>query len=389
MLDCQKNLFSLAPNIHYLNNAAYGPLPIKSAEAAQIGINSKLNPQFKTPASHFEYPNRLKVLISEVINAQNSERIAVIPAVSYGMAIVAANLHRLPQISEKHSILTIENEFPNTTYAFERSLKSLNLEQIEVVKPSDLSIGKIWNENILNAISKETAMVVVPHVHWIHGIVFDLVAIGKRCREVGALLIVDGTQSVGAMPFDIQSIQPDALICGAYKWLLGPYSLGFAYFGEFFDDGVPLEESWMHRVESDNFANLTNLKRAYRPFAQRYNMGEHSQFILAPILEESLKLILKLGVKNIQQYARNLSKAPIQKLGNLGCLVEHENYRAGHLFGLSLPTAISREKLTLELEKRKVFVSKRGAGLRISANVFNTPTDFDVLLESLENAKKS
>lgn len=56
------------------------------------------------------------------------------------------------------------------------------------------------------------------------------------------------------------------------------YTTGFAYFGSFFDDGVPVEETWMNRLNSDKFSELTNLQTSYRPKAQRYNMGEFSMF---------------------------------------------------------------------------------------------------------------
>ena len=64
-------------------------------------------------------------------------------------------------------------------------------------------------------------------VHWADGTIFDLEKIRKKTKEVGALLIVDGTQSVGAMPFDVNKIKPDALVCAAYKWLMGPYGSAF------------------------------------------------------------------------------------------------------------------------------------------------------------------
>ena len=60
-------------------------------------------------------------------------------------------------------------------------------------------------------------------------------AIRKKTKKVGALLIIDGTQSVGALPFNIKKINPDALICAGYKWLMGPYGIGLAYYNEVFD----------------------------------------------------------------------------------------------------------------------------------------------------------
>ena len=67
-------------------------------------------------------------------------------------------------------------------------------------------------------------VVAIGHVHWSDGTLFDLKKIRERLDEVGGLLIIDGTQSVGALPFSVKEFKPDALICGGYKWLLGPYS---------------------------------------------------------------------------------------------------------------------------------------------------------------------
>ncbi len=125
--------------------------------------------------------------------------------------------------------------------------------------------GEGWNSRIIEAIDADTALVALPHVHWTDGTQFDLVEIGRRAREVGAALVVDGTQSVGALPFDVQIVQPDALICSAYKWLLGPYSIALGYFGSRFDNGVPLEETWLGRLGSEDFTKLINYQSQYHP----------------------------------------------------------------------------------------------------------------------------
>jgi selenocysteine lyase/cysteine desulfurase len=72
----------------------------------------------------------------------------------------------------------------------------------------------------------------LPHCHWIDGGLLDLVAIGARCREVGSALVVDATQSLGALPLDLAAVRPDYLVRPDYKWLLGPYSLGYLYVAE-------------------------------------------------------------------------------------------------------------------------------------------------------------
>ncbi|MEZ4722552.1 MAG: aminotransferase class V-fold PLP-dependent enzyme [Flavobacteriales bacterium] len=100
---------------------------------------------------------------------------------------------------------------------------------------------------------------------------------------------MDGTQSVGAMHMDVMRYNIDALVCAGYKWLLGPYSIGMAYIGETFNDGIPLEETWMNRTNAQDFSHLTDYDPVYQPGAARYSIGESSQFILLPMLLEGVE----------------------------------------------------------------------------------------------------
>ena len=107
-----------------------------------------------------------------------------------------------------------------------------------ILPPDDLTDrGKRWNERILDAIDKNTRAVAIPNVHWVDGTRFDLEAIRKRTKDVGALLIIDGTQSLGALPFDLQRLNRMHWFVRPTKWLLGPYSIGIGYYGEYFDKG--------------------------------------------------------------------------------------------------------------------------------------------------------
>jgi selenocysteine lyase/cysteine desulfurase len=384
----QKHLFALEEGITYLNGAAYAPMLKTSIEKGTEGMFMKASRPFTIdPKSHFEPAERVQRLFARLLNIKNPQRVAIISAVSYGMAVVANNLHRLPDISSKKHIVLIQDEFPNNVYAFERVSQQLSLSYHTIAKPDTLeNRGKLWNERILNEITHETAMVVVPNIHWIYGVKFNLTEISRRCKELGALMIVDATQSIGAMDFDVQSIQPDAVICAGYKWLLGPYSIGLAYFGEFFDEGVPVEESWLNRVNSDKFAQLIQYQKSYRPFAQRYNAGEYSQFIQLPMLEDALSYIIDLGIDNIQQYCASITKKPLEALLNLGCSLESEAYRGHHLLGISLPKGVDNQGFTEQLLRKKIIISNRGVAIRVSPNVYNTEEDMWSLVEVLERS---
>ncbi|MEX0837634.1 MAG: aminotransferase class V-fold PLP-dependent enzyme, partial [Gemmatimonadota bacterium] len=225
----------------------------------------------------------------------------------------------------------------------------------------------------------ETAVVAVPHVHWTDGTRFDLIEIGRRCREVGAALVVDATQSVGALPFDVAEVQPDALVVAAYKWMLGPYSLALSYFGPRFDDGVPLEETWIAREDSHDFQRLVEYRDEYAPGAVRFDMAERSNFFLLPIAEKSLDLLLAWRPERIQAYCRSLTAGLVAEASELGFGVEDERWRAHHLFGLRMPAALDLTDLRDRLAARDISVSLRGSALRVSPNVYNDEADIEAL----------
>src|SRR6266545_3095993 len=62
------------------------------------------------------------------------------------------------------------------------------------------------------------AVVAAPAVHWTDGAAVDLVAVAERARAVGAAMVVDASQSLGAMPLDLAAIRPDFLVSVGYKW---------------------------------------------------------------------------------------------------------------------------------------------------------------------------
>ena len=229
-------------------------------------------------------------------------------------------------------------------------------------------------------------MVAVSIVHWANGIQFDLEAIGTRAQEVGAAFIVDGTQSVGALPIQVASLPVDALICSGYKWLLGPYSMGFLYVGERFLDGVPLEENWITRAGSERFGELVRYTDDYQPGARRFDVGERSNFALMPMMAAALQQILQWKPRNITEYCEHLMAPAIASIRELGYRVNPAC--SAHLFGVGMPDHVTRDSLYSLLTRYSVSVSVRGSAIRVSPHVYNSKTDVDRFCDVLALAAR-
>jgi selenocysteine lyase/cysteine desulfurase len=382
-MDCQKHLFTLPDHHHYLNGAYFSPL-LKTVEEAGIeGVRQKREPWHLQPKHFFENTNTLRSLFCRLINADDSNQVAILPATSYGISTVANNL---PAKADGKKIIVIGEQYPSNIYPWRRYCghSGCGIETIRAPEKFD-GRGKKWNERILDAIDTNTLMLAMANIHWTDGTLFDLESIGQRARDVGAYFVIDGTQSVGALPFDVQQLQPDALICAGYKWLMGPYSIALGYFSERFNDGIPLEEGWIERQGSDDFAGLVNYTDEYQAGAVRYDVGESSNFILLPMMIKALEQILEWGPANIQNYCKELTRDLTKELSQQNYQIEDPDWRTHHLFGIHLPEHIRPKELQQKLTENNIHVSVRGSALRVSTNVYNDERDIAALRKVLNH----
>ncbi|MDC1516483.1 aminotransferase class V-fold PLP-dependent enzyme [Cyclobacteriaceae bacterium] len=378
-MKCQRDKFSLQRKISYLNGAYMSPLLKKVEKAGIKGLIQKRKPFHISPAAFFKETEVLRNLFGQLINSSESARHVIIPSVSYGIENVVQNLEK-----KKGNIVMAAGQFPSNVYPWS---SRANYQLKFVAAPTGgKNLGVSWNERILAAIDDQTAAVSIGQVHWVNGIKFDLTAIRQKTRAVGAALIIDGTQSVGALPFDVQAVQPDALVVAGYKWLMGPYSIGMAYYGEMFDQGTPIENNWMNRQGSDQFSGLTHYEEQFLPGALRYEVGEHSNFILVPMLIAAIKQLLKWTPLGIQQYCETLCHDTIETLRSEGYTIEATEGRASHLFGIYFNENTTMERIEQALSKHRVNISVREKALRISPNVYNDQKDVQRLLSALKEA---
>jgi selenocysteine lyase/cysteine desulfurase len=182
----------------------------------------------------------------------------------------------------------------------------------------------------------------------------------------------------------VQAVQPDFLVTAAYKWLLGPYSLGFLYAAPHRREGRPLEWNWITRANSEDFAGLVNYRDEFQPGARRYDMGERSNFALLPVAKAALEQLLEWGVDEIAATLRTMTDEIASRATALGLSVAPAELHASHLIGLrakKLPA-----DLPTRLAESHVYVSVRGDSIRVSPHLYNTPADIERLFTTLADA---
>jgi selenocysteine lyase/cysteine desulfurase len=325
------------------------------------------------PADFFAETEVVRSLFARIVKA-DAEGVAIVPAASYGIATAARNVALAPG----RRVVTLRDQFPSNVYTWRALAAEAGAEIVAV----DAADPRGATAAVLDALDERAAVAALPNVLWTNGARLDLVAIGARCREVGAALVLDLTQSAGAMVTDFAAIRPDFAVAAAYKWLLGPYALGFLYVAPHRRDGRALEENWLNHAGSEDFARLVDYRDDHQPGARRFDMGERAQFATMPAGIAALEQILAWGVEAIEATLAARTASLAERARALGLSTGDDARRGPHFLGLSLPTGAPPDLLA-RLSAQGVHISQRGASLRITPHLYNDPADEDRLIAAL------
>jgi selenocysteine lyase/cysteine desulfurase len=392
-LGVQRELFDIPEDIIYLNCANMSP-QLRAVTAAGLqAVRAKAAPWMLGARDWFSGAERLRALFARIVNA-DQESIALVPSVSYGIAIAAANV----PVGRGQSILLLDQEFPSNVYAW-RALAERRVARVRTVRRE---AGATWTQALVDAIDDRTAVVAVSSCHWTDGASIDLERVGIEARRAGAALVVDASQSLGAYPLDVTRVRPDFLVTVGYKWLLGPYGLGYLYVApRWRERGIPIEQSWLTREGSENFARLVDYTDTYRPGARRFDMGEFPQFVLAPMATAALEQILSWGVERIRDTLSTLTARVALAANTMGGSTTPAAHRVGHMIGIRLAGGLSDgigeegrgrgrgpESVGSAFAAAKVYVSIRGDSIRVAPHLYNDQRDLDRFLAVLERCTR-
>lgn len=374
MINNQRHLFDIPDDVHYFNCAYMSPLLKSAAEAGCKGVSSKKHPWEITPPDFFSDSNKARELFARLINAQMNE-IALIPSVSYGTAIAAMNL---PVVSGE-KILVLAEEFPSNIYAWRQQAKHQNASIKTVERPSDYD----WTSAILEALDEQVRVVVLPHTHWVDGIQINLALISRVLKKMDCALVLDLTQSLGVVEIDIDELQADFLICATYKWLLGPYSLGFLYVNPKHHGGQPIEQGWINRPGAENFSRLIDYTDDLNADATRFDVGERSNIQLLPIIISALEQIHTWKPASIEASLKVYTSDLYERLTEIGFSGCDQQYRSPHYLSVTYKSNLPENLLKL-LAKDQIYISQRGDHLRISPHLYNNTSDMESLVSALK-----
>ena len=375
-IPCQRALFDIPEGVAYFNCAYMSPLLRTAVAAGHQGVANKSQPWRVRPADFFSLPDQARGLFAGLIGAQ-ADDIAIVGSASYGIETALKNI----RLQAGDKVLICADEFPSNLYPLRRAARLAGADIVTVARPQDGD----WTRAILAAIDAGSRLAVLSHCHWTDGGLIDLAAVRLALDAHDGLLLVDATQSLGALPLDVAQVRPDFLVAATYKWLLGPYSLGFLYVAPRWQDGQPLEENWANREAAHDFARLVDYREGYAPGARRYDMGERANFVALPMAMAALEQITAWQVARIAHTLRGLTGSIAAQVAPWGLEAAPAHLRAGHFLGLRWPGTLP-PSLPEQLAAAQVHASIRGPAIRITPHLYNHEGDVARLLEVLHAA---
>lgn len=376
MLDCQRDAFDIPRDVAYLNAASWSPLPHAVQAAGQAGIALKARPWGITGEHIARQCNRARLAAARLINAA-PEDVAIIPSVSYGVAVAG----RILPIPAGDRVLVLGDDHSSPVLEWLQRAAEGGFTVDTIAAPADGD----WTAATLDAIRRPgaapLALVSISSVHWADGGLIDLDAVAQAQRAAGAMLLVDATHHAGVLPLDVTTLDPDVLIFPTYKWVLGPYGRAFLYIAKRHQGGVPLEQtgSSRRRVSSEARPYMADL--GFTDGAKRFDMGERDHVIGLEMAAVGMELMAEWGTEAISARLGWLTGLLEQGLAGMGVEIPAQGLRAPHVLSLGFPGGM-RPGLIEALAERNVHVAPRLGRMRISPHVYNDEADVAAFLDA-------
>jgi kynureninase len=276
----------------------------------------------------------------------------------------------------RNRIVYTELNFPNVMYLVEGERRK-GAEIVTV--PSDDGIG-VPTERLLAAIDERTRLVPISHTLFRSAFVQDAQAIARRCREVGAILLLDVYQSAGTVPIELAAWGVDAAVGGSVKWLCGGPGAGFLWVRpDLAGELEPALTGWQSDVEPFAF-RPGPIRRAAK--AWRFLTGTPNVPALYSC-RAGYRIIAAVGTGRIRERSLALTTHLIGAAEAAGFEVRtpRDPRHRGGTVSVWHPDA---ERLSHELVERQVFCDFRPrAGIRLSPHFYNTEEECDHAISTL------
>jgi cysteine desulfurase / selenocysteine lyase len=343
----------------WLNTATFGQIPTRSRNAVDAHFARREETACADFLDWFDDMDELRALVARLIHC-DAQDIAFAMNACSALSLFLAGIDWQPG----DRIVTLRNEFPNQYY-FAASLADRGVDLIEV--------------DAIESLPERTRAVLISTVNYSNGYRPDIAGISQLTHSAGALLYVDGTQSVGALTFDVSKARPDMLAVDGYKWLLSPNGATFFYVSPGLRPKLrPSVIGWRSDKGWRSVDELRYGTPQMPEAAERYE-GGMLNFASLYGMQESVRMVLEISPDRIEQRVLELANMTADILRRSGATIANENT---NVIAAHWPDR-DASALAKRLQSERIIVAARHGNLRVSPHFYNTEEDLARLAAQL------
>jgi len=366
----------------YLNFAAHAAIPRVALNAVEASVAAKRRPHIVDDQSFFSVARSLRKTLATLIGASQDD-IALTTGAGAGLATIAYAL----KWSAGDEVIIAGGEFP-AHYATWKPMEAREGIKVQITHPQDQFIQ---SGDLIAAMTPRTRVISVSHVRFDDGSILDASSLAAACKSNGTLLVLDVSQSCGAVPMDVRSLGADFIVCAGYKYLLSPWGTGFLWAKpENADLLRPGPYNWLSQ-DVESFARLNYVDPRPARTLSRWDAAEASSIynFNLTVMEASLKFVLNATPALIHDHNQSLINYFFERLPEGYRLASP--WQASHrgVFGcIEIGSRSDTESLYQALRDEQFVVALREGKIRVAPHLLNSIHDMDRLLVSLAKAQK-
>ena len=280
---------------------------------------------------------------------------------------------------KKGNIVSTRASFPSTVYPWQRVADEFGSE-IRLA-PYD---GNYYTnpDDILSLIGEDTKVVTLSHVEYTCGQRYDLETFAKATHDVGALLVIDATQSMGMVPIDAHRSGADAIISSGYKWLRGTYGAAVGYISPTIQSLSP------GLLGFRSHKDIWDMKADRLEFPDDASRFEFTTIHFGAVLglAASIEEITNIGIQKVWEHDLELTNMLIEGVTEIGLEIAsptNDDERSA-IISLKIPAGFDTGEVVKQLQDEYgILVTNRSGFLRVSPHIDNTPEQITFFLTSL------
>lgn len=362
----------------WLNTAHQGPLPLVSTEQASHAMWLKQAPSRISDEAFSQTPETLRAALAQLVGGRTDE-IVLGNSTSHGLHLIANGL----TWRRSDEVVTIDGDFPATVLPWQRLEHADAGIRVRSVR-RDAS-GNIDLEHLEATLTRRTRVVAVTWVDSFTGAAADLDTIGDLCHNYEALLVVNGSQALGARPIDVSTGVVDALVSCGYKWLCGPYASGFTWLHPDLLSVLDTEQAyWLAQPAGQSLEHMQDYRIRDDLGVRAFDVFCPANFLVTEPWTAAVQLFNEIGIGHVEAHDQALVQRFLDGIDkDAYAVVGPTDPSKRSTLIVIRPRSASPEALHARLREAGIDIAAREGNLRLAPHLFNDTDHIDAALDLL------